>query len=346
MTQDKGQVPNKYLTVVYRDIAPGQEARELIEHPKISAASWSHALNDRDAAIAQVSTLRTAHVQKPAEIEHVAGDVSENGAEVNMSTAQPVAEATEEVENLRKALVYVAFALHDTPQHMLAQGIALIDCDTVRVSRDGWAVEASVNPHRQPAPATQQVGATKEHVRLVRVIADKIEDGTLFRSGIYSNKDLARFVRNVADAAAPQPSPTAQAAESVLVQNLEIEAPNGSGSAQCTIRWQVETPLGWVGAWSREALELLIARAPAESVTAECGNCFEGKSDFDHVCKKCRGSGKTADSVLEDAARWRWMAEYLVGPRTDLDDEIVASETVNELRKLVDADRALKEGKP
>ena len=28
------------------------------------------------------------------------------------------------------------------------------------------------------APATQQAGATKEHVRLVRVIADKIEDGT------------------------------------------------------------------------------------------------------------------------------------------------------------------------
>lgn len=64
------------------------------------------------------------------------------------------------------------------------------------------------------APATQQAGATKEHVRLVRVIADKIEDGTLFRSGIYSNKDLARFVRNVADAAAPQ-FPTTQAADSV-----------------------------------------------------------------------------------------------------------------------------------
>ena len=68
--------------------------------------------------------------------------------------------------------------------------------------------------HAQPAPATQQAGATKEHVRLVRVIADKIEDGTLFRSGVYSNKDLASFVRNVADAAAPQ-FPTAQEAESV-----------------------------------------------------------------------------------------------------------------------------------
>ena len=46
-----------------------------------------------------------------------------------------------------------------------------------------------------------------------------------------------------------------------------------------------------------------------------------------------------------DATRWHWLAEYLVGPRTDLDDEIVASETVNDLRKLVDAARAAQEGK-
>lgn len=44
-----------------------------------------------------------------------------------------------------------------------------------------------------------------------------------------------------------------------------------------------------------------------------------------------------AEGDALDAARWHWFAEYLVGPRTDLDDEIVASETVNELRKLVDA---------
>ena len=49
-----------------------------------------------------------------------------------------------------------------------------------------------------------------------------------------------------------------------------------------------------------------------------------------------------ADSVQEDAASWHWMAEYIVGTRTDLDDEIVASETVNDLRKLVKA--AIKQG--
>ena len=46
-----------------------------------------------------------------------------------------------------------------------------------------------------------------------------------------------------------------------------------------------------------------------------------------------------ADSAQEDAARYRWLAEYLVGTRTALDDEIVASETVNDLRKLVEAAR-------
>ena len=47
-----------------------------------------------------------------------------------------------------------------------------------------------------------------------------------------------------------------------------------------------------------------------------------------------------ADSVLEDAACWHWLAEYIVGTRTDLDDELIASATVDELRKLVDADLA------
>ena len=42
----------------------------------------------------------------------------------------------------------------------------------------------------------------------------------------------------------------------------------------------------------------------------------------------------------EDAANWKWLAAYLVGPRTDRDDEIVASESVNALRKLVSAARA------
>ena len=43
---------DKWLTVVYRDIQPGDESRTIVEHPKVSALSWSHALHDRDAALA------------------------------------------------------------------------------------------------------------------------------------------------------------------------------------------------------------------------------------------------------------------------------------------------------
>ena len=42
----------KWLTVVYRDVQPGDEAREIGSHQKVAALSWSHALDDRDAAMA------------------------------------------------------------------------------------------------------------------------------------------------------------------------------------------------------------------------------------------------------------------------------------------------------
>ena len=42
----------QWLTVVYRNVEPGEEARTISGHPKASAFSWSHAIHDRDAAIA------------------------------------------------------------------------------------------------------------------------------------------------------------------------------------------------------------------------------------------------------------------------------------------------------
>ena len=61
-------------------------------------------------------------------------------------------------------------------------------------------------------------------------------------------------------------------------------------------------------------------------------------ADATHTLRASHGQAPAG--VLEDAARWHWMAEYIVGTRTDLDDEIIASATVDELRKLVDADLA------
>lgn len=48
----KNGMGGNWLTVVYRDIQPGDEAHAIAEHPKASALSWSHALHDRDAALA------------------------------------------------------------------------------------------------------------------------------------------------------------------------------------------------------------------------------------------------------------------------------------------------------
>ena len=120
-----------------------------------------------EAPASKIEGLTAAQESLGVEFERVLHDNLFDLYEESPQTAshgQAPAGATEEVENLRKALVYAAFALHDTPQYMLAQGITLIDGDTVRVSRDGWTVEASVNPHRQPAPApaTQPIDPISE----------------------------------------------------------------------------------------------------------------------------------------------------------------------------------------
>ena len=50
-------------------------------------------------------------------------------------------------------------------------------------------------------------------------------------------------------------------------------------------------------------------------------------------------TAQAADSVLEDAARWQWLADYLIGERTDLDEGIVACATIDALRQFADAAR-------
>ena len=81
---------------------------------------------------------------------------------------------------------------------------------------------------------------------------------------------------------------------------------------------------------------------PAPAPPPECETEAEKRAFAFGWFKALESERMKADSVQEDAALWRWLAEYLVGTRTDLDDEIVASETVNDLRKLVKA--AIKQG--
>lgn len=40
----------RWLTIVYKDVAPWEEAEALIRHPKVSIVSWSNAIWERDEA--------------------------------------------------------------------------------------------------------------------------------------------------------------------------------------------------------------------------------------------------------------------------------------------------------
>ena len=50
-----------------------------------------------------------------------------------------------------------------------------------------------------------------------------------------------------------------------LPMPLEIRAPNDHGSTMSIVRWQVETPHGWVGAWDKSALEYVLQNIAAKS---------------------------------------------------------------------------------
>ena len=127
------------------------------------------------------------HVQNPAEIEHVAGDVSKNGAESNMSTQQPAP----------------AEVVYSTPEEMF---------------------DAILTP--QPAPATQQAGEVSDAMVLAALrVQYPAAYGQYLRHPANGPKtslrteseiDTARRMIAAALSAAPQPSPTAQAADSVL----------------------------------------------------------------------------------------------------------------------------------
>ena len=97
------------------------------------------------------------------------------------------------------------------------------------------------------------------------------------------------------------------------------------------------------GAWSTQQ------RAPATqklkeqiciSDTNQSAACAVGNVGTTSDAQTTRPTHDAPARVLEDAARWHWMAEYLVGTRTDLDDALIASATVDELNKLIDADLA------
>ena len=144
-------------------------------------------------------------------------------------------------------------------------------------------------------------------------------------------QDMERFVSMLAAAPTTQPQAGAAPAQPAA-QGFRDGVASLAASAWEPVAWLYESPMPdgsvFTGA-SAERLQVGVGTPP-------------GTIEKPLYIAAPPAARTPADGVQEDAALWHWLAEYLVGTRTDLDDEIVASETVNELRKLVEA--AIKQG--
>lgn len=58
-------------------------------------------------------------------------------------------------------------------------------------------------------------------------------------------------------------------------------------------------------------IDALLSRPEQAEHPDDCGNCFEGKSDFRHVCKVCGGTGKAQPEHAEQSELW---AVHAQGP--------------------------------
>ena len=161
---------------------------------------------------------------------------------------------------------------------------------------------------QQPAPATQKL---KEQI----CISDTNQSAACAAGSVGTTSD-ARTTRSTHDAPATQPSPEAQAADSVT-------APAGPSKS---LPYEPTSAM-LIAARERDPA------LPIETVRAIYWSMWRTAPT------PPAPPAPAADSVLEDAARWQWLADYLIGERTDLDEGIVACATIDALRQFADAAR-------
>lgn len=152
-----------------RDVARSVALGQPMGNGQDQAAGRPSAQGDKLLTVAERnirSFLRSAQFKCESDREAALNCVDVLWEAARAPADSVTAAAGGEIDRLRAALVYVAFALHGTPQHMLAEGITLIDGDTVRVSRDGWTVEASVNPARATPPTRAAESVLEDAARL------------------------------------------------------------------------------------------------------------------------------------------------------------------------------------
>ena len=94
-----------------------------------------------------------------------------------------------------------------------------------------------------------------------------------------------------------------------------------------------------------DALGGLLAAAPQPPAAAPAQEGWCDGCSPDNCVACCVGGGAPAQAapvdaaVQQDAERWQFLAEYLVGTRTDLDDEIVGCDSVQKMAEVLDAAR-------
>lgn len=286
------------------------------------------------------AALRTAHVQNPAEIEHVAGDVSKNGAEVN---TMDLIDAYAEARHIGGCHTYNA------------------------KTAEARAKVVAVLRTQQPAPATQQAGVA---------LSDDLRDRLVAISEAVADQDdraAQAMLREIL--AAPQPSPTPQANSAPSAASKAVLAAIRAANMQLVrtgddsfmlVTYKQATPQadsqpapvldrdrireifmahGFtvkegqtdLKQYVYDAADALLraARAPADSGAAPAGwklvpiepsvdQEWEGKeassrvSTMAEACKIYKAMlaaaptppAQAADSVLEDAARWRALPAF------------------------------------
>jgi hypothetical protein len=77
------------------------------------------------------------------------------------------------------------------------------------------------------------------------------------------------------------------------MMDFEITRANESGVSPVHIRWMVETPTGWIGAWDRDAIEFLWNAGRAQGIeeglemAAKMCEDIEGYENS-HFASRCR----------------------------------------------------------
>ena len=89
----------------------------------------------------------------------------------------------------------------------------------------------------------------------------------------------------------------------------------------------------------------LIHKLVAEIKGPDGFDTWKDAAIADRAAHRAAQAAPVDAAAQEDAERWQFLAEYLVGTRTDLDDEIVGCDSVQKMARVLDAARAAQEGK-